>query len=77
MCGPPGDFDFNDPRDYEAGWERIDAEEAEGYWLTNRLHEDGEFVYFEDAFPILRGRGTAGQIVFLPRSCRTCMGTSQ
>ena len=27
-CGPPGDFDFYDPRDYETGWERNNAEEA-------------------------------------------------
>ena len=81
-CGPPGDF--YDPRDYESGWERNDAEEAEGYWLTDRLHEDGGFVYFKDAFgpelaPVaLSMRGTLlARLCFLPRSCRTCMGTRQ
>ena len=33
-CGPPGDFDFYDPRDYEAGWERNKADEVIGLlWL--------------------------------------------
>ena len=28
---PPGDLNLYDPRDYEEGWERNDAEEAEAY----------------------------------------------
>ena len=30
-CGPPGDFDLYDPRDYEVEIMKNDAEEAEGY----------------------------------------------
>ena len=70
-CSPPGDFDFYDHRDYEEEWERNFAEEAEGYWFADSLHEDGEFVYFKDAFgpelapvALSMGEGAAGQIVY-------------
>ena len=42
-CSPPSEFDFYYPRTYEAGWERMYTEKAEGYWLADHLHEDGEF----------------------------------
>ena len=80
-CGydQPGEFDFCDPRDYEEEWERDFAEEwewnfaeeSEGDWLADGLHEDGEFVYFKDAFgpklaPVALSmeEGAAGQIMF-------------
>ena len=46
-CGATNDFD---PWDYEEWCDQNDDEDAEGYWLADRLHEDGGLVYFRDAF---------------------------
>ena len=68
--GLPGEFELYDPRDYEAGWERMYADETNDYWLADHLHEEGEFVYVKDAFgpefaPVaLHGEGAADQIEF-------------
>ena len=61
---------FYDPRDYEAGWERMYAEEAEGYWLADHLHEDGEFVFSTSELP--DGHGDAE---IAPRDVPSVFGT--
>ena len=50
LSGQPVYFDYDDTRDYEewCDWNYTDA--AEGYYHPDRLHEDGGFVYFKDAF---------------------------
>ena len=69
--GLPVEFEFYDHRDYDAGWERRYVEEADDYWLTDHLHENGEFVYVKDAFgpefapvALSMGEGAADQIEF-------------
>ena len=49
-CDHPGDFDYDDPRDYEEWCDWNDTEKVEGYYHPDHLHEDGGFVYFKDAF---------------------------
>ena len=50
LNGHAGYFDYDDPRDYEewCDWNYADA--AEGYYHPDRLHGEGGFVYFKDAF---------------------------
>ena len=38
------------PRDYEEWCDWNDADAPEGYYHPDRLHKDGGFVYFKDAF---------------------------
>ena len=49
VCDHPGDFDYDDPRDYEEWCDWNDTETVEGYNHPDHLDEDG-FVYFKDAF---------------------------
>ena len=49
-CDNPGDFDYDDPWDYEEWCDWNDTETVEGYYHPDHLHEDGGFVYFKDAF---------------------------
>ena len=70
----PGDFDYDDPRDYEEGCDWIVAVVAEGYYHADHLHEDGGFVYFNDAFGpeldlvALSAGGCAADRILLPSS---------
>ena len=50
LSGQAGYFDYDDPRDYEEWCDWNDADAAEGYYHPGRLHEDGRFVYFKNAF---------------------------
>ena len=49
-CDHPGDFDYDDPRDYEEWYDWNDTETVEGYYHPDHLHEDGGFMYFKYAF---------------------------
>ena len=50
LNGQAGYFDYYDPRDYEEWCDWNDADAAEGYYHPDRLHGEGGFVYFKDAF---------------------------
>ena len=41
VCDHPGDFDYDDPRDYEEWCDWNDTELVEGYYHPDHLQEDG------------------------------------
>ena len=71
VCDHPGDFDYDDPRDYEEWCDWNDTEMVEGYYHPDHLQEDGGFVYFKDAFEpefdqVVPSVYAASQVVFQP-----------